>query len=182
MRDQPEQAEALTRFVDAMDALGIDYMLTGSVAAAFYAPPRMTRDIDVVIDARASDARLLAKGLEEEFVVDPDLVREAFDRRSMFNVLEPHSFAKVDVIIRNPIQDPDEVFVRRREFEVSGRTVKVISPEDLIIAKLNWARAGRSEMQLGISTSCWNGRTSTRHTCDCAPADGPRRPAGGCTG
>jgi hypothetical protein len=39
-------------------------------------------------------------------------------------------------------------FERRRSCDLSGQTVWVITAEDLILAKLNWARDSHSEFQL----------------------------------
>lgn len=36
--------------VERLEAAGIEYMLTGSVAMAWYAQPRQTRDIDIVVE------------------------------------------------------------------------------------------------------------------------------------
>jgi len=42
-----------------LDGAGIAYMLTGSLAMSFYARPRMTRDIDLVIALEAAEAERL---------------------------------------------------------------------------------------------------------------------------
>lgn len=55
---------------------------------------------------------------------------------------------KVDFII--PPFEPFhlEEFDRRRIVDVGGFQVTVVSPEDVIVAKLLWAKAGESERQL----------------------------------
>ena len=50
------ELEALREVVGRLDAAGIPYMLTGAVAMAVYAEPRMTRDIDIVIELAADAA------------------------------------------------------------------------------------------------------------------------------
>ena len=35
---------------------GVDYMVVGSLASIVYGEPRMTKDMDIVVDVRASDA------------------------------------------------------------------------------------------------------------------------------
>lgn len=45
----------LKSVMSRLEAAGIPYMLTGSMAANFYATPRMTRDIDVVIELREAE-------------------------------------------------------------------------------------------------------------------------------
>jgi hypothetical protein len=45
-----EQLEFLKLIGSRLDAAGIPYMLTGSMAMSVYVPPRMTRDLDFVVD------------------------------------------------------------------------------------------------------------------------------------
>jgi len=45
-------ASFLERVVEVLDGVAVPYMLTGALASAFYAVPRATRDIDVVIEAQ----------------------------------------------------------------------------------------------------------------------------------
>ncbi len=148
MERNNEQTEALIRLAAALDSVGVSYMLTGSLAASFYVEPRMTRDIDVVIDPRPNEWAALIKVLSEDFDVDPDMISEARRDRTMFNLLAPGSLVKIDVIPRNRMMNSDEVFARRQVHDVAGNQVMMISREDLIIAKLMWARESRSEMQL----------------------------------
>ena len=53
------QPELLKRVVQALDAAGIDYMVTGSIVSSLQGEPRATHDIDIVI------ARELTKIHEE---------------------------------------------------------------------------------------------------------------------
>ena len=59
--------------------------MTGSLALALWAVPRMTRDIDVVVEVEAADARRLVGLFADACVIDEDAVQEAFARRGMFN-------------------------------------------------------------------------------------------------
>lgn len=141
------QEEALVRFAAAMDAIGVEYMVTGSTALNFYAQPRMTRDIDIVIDAKPSDRRFVIDVLTADFEADEGMIRDAFQRQGMFNILAPGD-VKIDVIVRDRNIHPDETLVRRRRFVLQDQEIKIISPEDLVVAKLYWARDSRSDMQL----------------------------------
>ncbi len=91
-------------------------MLTGSLAASLYSTPRMTRDVDVLIDPGREPRvvrNLLKKVLLEEFTAYEEQIDEAFAMRSMFNVLDGAALTKIDVIIRDPSRDADEIFQRR---------------------------------------------------------------------
>ena len=48
-----EQAELLRRVVDVLEEQGITYLLVGSLASGVYGEPRLTHDIDVVVELRA---------------------------------------------------------------------------------------------------------------------------------
>jgi hypothetical protein len=54
----------------------------------------------------------------------------------------------VDFIVRKDIPYRREEFSRRRRAEIGGHSVWIVSPEDLILSKLAWAKTSRSEMQL----------------------------------
>ena len=45
-----EEMEVLKEVTRRLDQAGIAYMITGSTAANFYTVPRMTRDIDLVVE------------------------------------------------------------------------------------------------------------------------------------
>jgi predicted nucleotidyltransferase len=142
------QREALIRFAAAMDAIGVEYMVSGSTAMNFYAQPRTTRDIDIVVDPRPSDFRNMCKVLTEDFDGDAEVILNELRRGGMFNVLVPEEDVKIDVIIRARDVQPNEAWSRRQTFTLDDQDVKVISPEDLVVAKLYWARSSHSELQL----------------------------------
>ena len=50
-----EELEVLKEIGGLLDRAGIAYMITGSTAANFYTVPRMTRDIDIVVELAKSD-------------------------------------------------------------------------------------------------------------------------------
>ncbi len=50
------QFEFLSRVVALLDNAGIPHMLAGSMASTFHGEPRMTRDIDMVIDPTPNDS------------------------------------------------------------------------------------------------------------------------------
>jgi predicted nucleotidyltransferase len=137
-----------SRVASALEAVGVRYVVTGSMAAGFFGTPRMSGDIDFVIDPRDEDAPYLAKVLAEDFTCDPEVIRSSFRDRSMFQVIDPNGIVKCDLMFRDRRIDPDDVFERSRTVTVAGAEVRVIAPEDLIIAKLLWAKDSRSVMQL----------------------------------
>ncbi|MBI4872169.1 MAG: nucleotidyltransferase family protein [Candidatus Riflebacteria bacterium] len=143
------ELEVLEEIVAVLSRLGIPYMLTGSFALAFYATPRMTRDIDVVVEMKLEDADRLHQELAGRYYIDASGIREAIIHQYMFNVIRSSSIVKVDFVIRKDEPYRQEEFRRRRSVVLDGVPVQIVSPEDLILSKLFWARDSRSERQLG---------------------------------
>jgi hypothetical protein len=139
---------AVLKLVTArLDAAGIPYMLTGSLASGHYAEPRMTRDIDLVVELGPADAGRLGALFAAEFDVDEDVIRQAIARRSLFNLIHVEAVVKVDFILRKDEPYRLEEFRRRRRVLIDGQPMTLVSPEDLILSKLVWAKAGGSELQ-----------------------------------
>jgi hypothetical protein len=143
-----DQLSVLQLVTGRLDAAGIKYMLTGSIAAGYYAQPRMTRDIDLVVELEPADAERIAAAFAPEFSCDVDAIRAAIVRQSLFNLIHVEAVTKVDFVVRKDIPYRQEEFRRRRHVEIGGRLMWIVSPEDLILSKLAWAKTSRSEMQL----------------------------------
>lgn len=140
--------DVLRLVAQRLDAAGLAYMLSGSTALGFYGRPRMTRDLDLVIELAPGQERLITERFGEDFSVDDEEVHEAVTRRSMFNLVHFATVVKVDFIVRKDSEYRKTEFARRRAFDLAGQRVWVVSPEDLILSKLAWARESHSELQL----------------------------------
>jgi hypothetical protein len=127
---------------------GIRYMLTGSVAMSYYAEPRMTRDADIVIDLTPDRADELVALFAQDFYIDEQAAREAVTRGSIVNIIHMELVEKVDLIISKSTEYARVAMQRRRQASIGGEGVSIISPEDLILSNLSWARAGGSETQI----------------------------------
>lgn len=143
-----EELEILKLVTGRLAAAGIPYMVTGSIAVNFYALPRMTRDIDLVIEIDEREADRIVALFEDQFYVDPDMVSRAVATRGMFNVIHTASVVKVDLIVRKHTEYRRTEFARRRRIVVEGQEIWIVAPEDLILSKLEWAKDSRSELQL----------------------------------
>ena len=130
-----------------LDAAGIGYMLTGSMAMQYYAQPRMTRDLDLVVALQENDVDTIVALFEVDYYVHREDVRESIRRRSMFNLIHNETIVKVDCIVRKDEPYRREEFGRRRRIAANGFETWIASKEDLILSKLSWARDSFSEMQ-----------------------------------
>lgn len=143
-----EQLEVLKTVAQRLSQAGIPYMLSGSVAMNFYAQPRMTRDIDIVVQLTPAAARRLPSLFSSDFYVDSDDVEEAVRDEGMFNIIHNTSIVKVDFIVRKENLYRKTEFDRRMAVPIDGTPISIVSPEDLLLSKLCWARDGDSGMQL----------------------------------
>ncbi|HEX8142261.1 MAG TPA: hypothetical protein VF553_06660 [Pyrinomonadaceae bacterium] len=125
----------------------IDYMLTGSLAMNYYAQPRMTRDIDLVIALDGKDVDAIIGLFNPDYYIVREAIINALAHESVFNLIHHETVIKVDCIIRKSSVYRRLEFERRRAVKIQDLTVRVVSKEDLIISKLDWARDSRSEMQ-----------------------------------
>jgi hypothetical protein len=125
-------------------------MVAGSFASAAHGLPRTTQDLDAVIDPPSPDALdvLLRSMSPNDYYVDTDAARDALRRRSMFNVVDQASGWKIDFIIRKNRAFSRDEFARRVKLSLLDVPVFVASPEDTIVAKLEWSQqSGGSERQ-----------------------------------
>ncbi|MCX6831533.1 MAG: hypothetical protein NT028_05265 [candidate division Zixibacteria bacterium] len=143
-----EQLDFLKLIASRLDGAGMPYMITGSMAMAVYSQPRMTRDIDLVVDLNPADGDRLVGLFREDCYIDGEAVKDAINRASMFNVIHKEWTAKADFIIRKNEEYRKVEFARRRKVSVAQVDVWVVSVEDLILSKLVWRGQSRSELQL----------------------------------
>jgi len=135
--------------VGILDGAEVPYMLTGSLAGSYHGAPRSTQDIDLVVEASVAALLEVATKLRTHgLYVSDDAIREAHAARGMFNAVDPDSGWKVDFIVRKDRPFSRAEFESRREIEFLGLELSIASAEDLIVAKLEWARLGNSERQL----------------------------------
>lgn len=141
-------AEVLAATIGMLDGAGVPFMITGSLASSYYGEPRSTRDIDIVIDADAEKLDRLVSAIEGAgWYVDSAVAHEALRERSQFNAIASGG-DKIDFIVRRDRPFSIEEFGRRRRVDLLGRPGFIVSVEDLIIAKLEWAAETESERQL----------------------------------
>jgi hypothetical protein len=143
-----EQLEFVKQIAERLAAAEIEYMMTGSMAMAIYASPRMTRDVDVVVDVTQADVTTLVRSFEADCYIDRDAVAEAVKAHGMFNVIHNEWIIKADFIVRKIGPYRQLEFERRRQIDVEGTEVSVVAPEDLILSKLLWAQETGSVLQL----------------------------------
>lgn len=143
-----EELEVLKIVTRRLREAEINYMISGSIAANYYTIPRMTRDIDVVIELKQGDIDKFIGLFEDDFYVNRETVANEVSRQGMFNLIYNQYVIKIDFIIKKSSEYQQGAFSRRKQVLIEQSPMWFVSAEDLVISKLVWAKDSHSEMQL----------------------------------
>ena len=142
------QEDFLGRLIKKLDEQNIPYMLSGSVSSSLHGQPRATNDTDIVIAPAEEQLIAFLKSLGDDYYVNPDAAHDALKSNSVFNVIDIQNSWKADLIIRKNRPFSREEFQRRQKANIMGLDAWVVSPEDVILSKLEWAKNSKSSQQL----------------------------------
>jgi hypothetical protein len=141
----PEPVHVTMKVVEAFNKLEIAYLIGGSLASAVYGVVRTTLDADLVADIRVEHIQPLVDLLHDEFYIDPDMIRNAVQHSSSFNLIHLESVFKIDVFVLQS-RPFDRNRMQRRVLQPLGdlpsHQVFFSTAEDMILTKLEWFRAG----------------------------------------
>jgi len=145
---ESEELAVLKQVARRLNRAKIPYMVTGSIAANFYTVPRMTRDIDIVVELSDQNISRFITLFQNDFYLELRTVSEAVKDKGMFNLIQNEHIVKVDFVVRKDSAYRRTEFARRRRISIGGQAINIVAPEDLILSKLFWARDSSSETQL----------------------------------
>ena len=140
-----EPLAVTVQVVDVLEALDIPYFIGGSLASAFHGVVRATMDVNLVADMRLEQVEPFVQRLGDAFYADSVMIRDAIRRRSSFNLIHLQTMFKVEIFIRRQRPYDSSQFERRASQTLSlepEMTAYIASPEDTILAKLEWYRLG----------------------------------------
>lgn len=140
--------ELLQRIVKSLEAKNIQYMLSGSIALNNYSIPRMTLDIDIVIELHEANLQDFLSIFGENYYLNQDTVRTEIKRLGMFNVIDHETGFKVDFILRKNTEFRINEFNRKKQTKFANFDVWIVSAEDLVISKFEWIQQLQSEKQI----------------------------------
>lgn len=142
---QNEPVEVTLRVTAVFEALGVPYLIGGSLASALYGMVRTTQDSDIVAEMQLIHLQSFISALQDEFYVDSEMIADAIRRYGSFNIIHRSTMFKVDVFIPHPRPFVQSQLSRaQRQFFTFDAEVSAnfASPEDTILAKLEWYRLG----------------------------------------
>lgn len=133
-----EQHRTFAGVIDILEALGVEYVIWGGVAAVAYGEMRFTYDMDIVVKLDTYRARLMAKALEEDhYYVSLPSMLEAVSQGGYFNAIHFYTNVKTDFFV--PRHDPiiEWAFDHKRVLPFDeARQAAYMPPESVILAKL----------------------------------------------
>jgi hypothetical protein len=144
------QLELLRFALTALDRLNVRYAVVGSFASSVWGDPRMTRDIDIVVQLDSAQAEaILAAFPDDEFYISRAAVDEAIGRAGQFNVIHPTSGNKIDFMVAGSSAWSAAQLSRARLIRfLPDLEGYVAAPEDVILGKLIYYRDGGSDKHL----------------------------------
>lgn len=136
-----ETENLLTKVTKELENLKIPYLVTGGIAVAVWGRVRSTLDIDIVIEIEENKILPLIKALRKispAGYADEEMAKDALRKEMEFNFVDPETGLKVDFWIRKNNKFSEKEFIRKVPRKVNGQEIYFISPEDLVLRKLQW--------------------------------------------
>lgn len=156
--------------IDALNALNIPYMLTGSLASNLYGIVRATHDADFVVEIDANEISKIAARLASTFTLDPQGSFETITMTLRYVLLSHDGDFKVELFLLSDDPFDQERFSRRSKRIFEGREVWAPTAEDVILGKIKWGRRKDIEdvrhvlsVQAGRLDEAYLKRWSERH-------------------
>ena len=149
-----EPIQITQRIAQEFERFNIRYLVGGSLASSLHGIPRATQDVDMVAEITDEHIPELLKALEQEFYIDTEMIREAIQRRSSFNVIHLATMFKVDIFILKSDVASQEEMARRERYQISETSEQKLflaSAEDVVVHKLYWY-----QLSGGISERQWS--------------------------
>lgn len=148
---ETDPRQLLASIAEILKDLKIPYLVTGGMAVLIWGRPRFTADIDIVVELKIKDVlilRAMLAQLGKANYIDKGMMEEAIASQGEFNFVHGSTGVKVDFWV--PKSDPFENMRMKRRIakRIFGQTVYFISPEDLIISKLQWRKISPSSRHM----------------------------------
>lgn len=144
-------------FTSRINKLKVPYIITGAVASIIYGEPRLTHDIDLVVELTDEKADRVVKAFQQgEFYCPPiEVIKQEVKRPQSghFNLIHNETGFKADIYVsgRDPLHE--WAILNRKKIDLEGELIWLAPPEYVIIRKLQYFKEGKSEKHLKDITS-----------------------------
>ena len=146
---------SVSRLVAILHRLGVRFHLTGGITSVAYGEPRMTQDVDVVVENAAMTRAIepfIAAAPQADFLLDAESVRRAVADKSMFQLFDMAEALKIDVYPRELVPGELDRSTLLEVFE--GMQLPVASRPDAAASKLAWAAKGSHKSRRDLRQIC----------------------------
>ena len=140
--------EATRVFIHALESVGVDYMVAGSLSSNAYGIPRSTKDADVVLVLQPGQLDAVMNIVGRDFILDPQASFEAVTG-TYRHIIQVASIAfKIELFLLSRDEHDQKRFQRKERVSSAqvGCDLWLPTPEDVVVMKLRWAKgAARSK-------------------------------------
>ena len=85
------ELDILREVSEKLGKAGINYMLSGSIALSYYTQPRMTRDVDIIIELFPQGITKFLNLFKDGYYISPEAVSDAVSKEFTFNIIHTES-------------------------------------------------------------------------------------------
>lgn len=139
-------------FTSRLDELKIEYVITGSVAAIVYGEPRLTHDIDIVLEINELPVQLFINAfpLSEFYCPPEEIIKTELQRseRGHFNLIHHKTGFKADIYLSGRNDFQKWALQNKKEISYNSKKIYIAPPEYVIIKKLEYYKEGRAEKHI----------------------------------
>jgi hypothetical protein len=140
--NNPQDIAVLEKLTKVFDELNIAYVIGGSMASSVYGVVRFTQDADITVEPFEPVCDRFFEVLKDDFYISREAMHQALQNRSSFNVIYFATAFKIDIFIRQESEFQKQMLSRSRKLRLgdSAKAISFVSPEDIILLKLDWYR------------------------------------------
>jgi hypothetical protein len=139
-------------YIDILGKHQIPYFVTGSVASIVYGDPRLTHDIDFVINLNNVNIDIFLKAFpSDQFYCPPEeVIRTEMNRsaRGHFNLIHHETGFKADIYLIGSSELQHWAMQNCKQIDFAGSKINIAPPEYVIIMKLEFYREGNAQKHL----------------------------------
>ncbi len=139
-------------YTDILNKNKIDYLVTGSVASIVYGEPRLTNDIDLILNLFDNQVDALIEAFPSDlFYCPPREVIKVELRRSLrghINLIHHETGFKADIYFVENDEFITWAFKHRQIFTLFNSTISLAPPEYVIVKKLEFYKEGNAQKHL----------------------------------
>ncbi len=139
-------------FVEPLDDLDLSYIVTGAVASIIYGEPRLTNDVDIVLEMELKDIEklILKFPFDKFYTPPPEVITTEISRssRGHFNIIHHETGLRADIYAVGRDAFGKWAIENYKSISIRGKSYRIAPPEYVIILKLEFYRDGGSDKHL----------------------------------